>query len=178
VIGLDMTPKMIKLARRNARKIGATNVEFRYGEMEDIPLPDESVDAIISNCVINLSPDKDAVFTEAYRVLKPGGRMSISDIVTNGELPEAMQRSVAAWTGCISGALDEALYLDKMRQAGFADVQVTARSYLDVEGFLAAPDVQQFLAHLPEPVDLAELATQSANKVASIKVKAYKRTEQ
>lgn len=137
-------------------------------------MPDESVDVIISNCVINLSPDKDAVFGEAYRVLRPGGRMAVSDIVTNRELPEALQRSVAAWTGCISGALDETVYLDKIRQAGFADVRVTARSYLDVEGFLAAPDVQQFLANLPEPVNLAELRAQLANKVASVKVKARK----
>jgi len=174
VIGLDMTPEMVKLARQNARKIGATNVDFRWGEMEEIPLPDESVDVVLSNCVINLSPDKGAVFAEAYRVLKPGGRMIISDIVTNGELPEALQRSVAAWTGCISGALDEAVYLDKMRQAGFTDVQVTARRYLDVGRFLGAPDVQQFLADLPEAVDLAELRAQLVNKVASIEVKAYK----
>ncbi|MDH4137928.1 MAG: arsenite methyltransferase, partial [Anaerolineae bacterium] len=119
VIGLDMTPEMIKLGRQNAKKIGATNVEFRYGEMEDMPIPDETVDVIISNCVINLSPDKDKVFSEAYRILRPGGRLAISDIVTYGPLPEVVRSSLEAWAGCVAGALDETVYLDKMRQAGF-----------------------------------------------------------
>ena len=107
VIGLDMTPDMIKLARRNAKRIGATNVDFRYGEMEEIPLPDGSVDAVISNCVINLSPDKDAVFREVFRVLRPGGRMNVSDIVVDGELPQLIRDSLDAWAGCVAGALDE-----------------------------------------------------------------------
>ena len=130
VIGLDMTPEMIKLARRNAKKVEMTNVEFRYGEMEDIPLPDESVDVIISNCVINLSPDKDAVFGEAYRVLRPGGRMSVSDIVVDGELPQSVRGRLDAWAGCIAGALDESLYLDKIRNAGFREVEITSRDYV------------------------------------------------
>jgi len=128
IIGLDMTPEMVTLARRNAREMGLSNVEFRYGEMEEMPVADESVDVIISNCVINLSPDKDQVFSEAHRVLRNGGRLAVSDIVTQGPLPEAVRSSLEAWAGCIAGALDEPVYLEKIRQAGFADVQVTARS--------------------------------------------------
>jgi len=132
VIGLDMTPEMIKLARRNARKVGATNVEFNYGEIEDMPLPDESVDLIISNCVVNLSPDKEAVFREAYRVLRPGGRMVISDIVLHGELPPPIRESLIAWAACVAGALQEPDYLGKIRAAGFADVQVLSREEVKI----------------------------------------------
>jgi arsenite methyltransferase len=164
VIGLDMTPKMVKLARQNAKKVGATNVEFRYGEMEDMPLPDESVDVIISNCVINLSPDKDRVFSEAYRVLRPGGRLAVSDIVTYGPLPEVVRSSLEAWVGCVAGALDETAYLDKVRQAGFTEVEVTARNLAEIEQWAE-------LGELPEPVQyLDELKGQ----VASIKVAARK----
>ena len=127
VIGLDMTPDMIKLARRNAKKMGVTNVDFRYGEMEEMPLPDESVDVIISNCVINLSPDKDAVFREAFRVLRPGGRLSVSDIVVDGDLPQSIRSQLDAWAGCVAGALDESVYLDKIRAAGFEQVEVLSR---------------------------------------------------
>jgi SAM-dependent methyltransferase len=135
VIGLDMTPEMIQLARENARKMGVTNVEFRPGEMENMPVKDNSVDVIMSNCVINLSPDKDAVFREAYRVLKPGGRLSISDIVLLGDLPQEVKTSLEEWAGCIAGALQEKVYLDKIKAAGF--VRITAdRSVLPlyVEG--------------------------------------------
>jgi len=132
VIGLDMTPEMIKLARRNAKRAGATNVEFNYGEIEDIPLPDGSVDLIISNCVVNLSPDKAAVFREAHRVLRPGGRMVISDIVLDGELPPPIRESLAAWAGCVAGALQEPDYLGKIRAAGFADVQVLSREEVKI----------------------------------------------
>jgi SAM-dependent methyltransferase len=164
VIGLDMTPEMIKLARRNAKKVGAANVEFRYGEMEDMPLADESVDVIISNCVINLSPDKDKVFSEAYRVLRPGGRLAVSDIVTYGPLPEVVRSSLEAWVGCVAGALDETAYLDKVRQAGFTEVEVTARNFAEIEQWAE-------LGELPEPVQyLDELKGQ----VASIKVAARK----
>jgi arsenite methyltransferase len=167
VIGLDMTPDMIKLARQNAKKIGATNVDFRYGEMEDMPLPNESVDAIISNCVINLSPDKDAVFQEAYRVLRPGGRMTVSDIVIDGELPQAIRGRLDAWAGCLAGALDEAVYLGKMETAGFQNVEILSRDYAEIE-----------VAEGEELRGLLETSgLQSADleqKVASIKVKALK----
>ena len=177
VIGLDMTPEMIKLARRNARKVGATNVDFRYGEMEEMPLPDDSVDAIISNCVINLSPDKGAVFAEAFRVLRPGGRMSVSDIVTNGELPKAVGDSVMAWVGCVAGALDEQVYLDKMRAAGLTDVKVTQRVYVNSDSYLDAPDIQEALARMDPPVSADWLHSQLDHKIASITVTARKPEE-
>ena len=131
-IGLDMTPEMIRLARANAKKAGAANVEFRYGEMEDVPLDGESVDAIISNCVINLSPDKDAVFREVYRVLRPGGRMVVSDIVIDGELPPPIRESLTAWAGCVAGALPESDYLARIRAAGFTDVEVLSRETVTI----------------------------------------------
>jgi SAM-dependent methyltransferase len=185
VIGLDMTTDMIRLARRNAKKMEVTNVDFRYGEMEEIPLPDASVDVIISNCVINLSPDKDAVFGEAYRVLRAGGRMSVSDMVVDGELPPAIRNRLDAWAGCIAGALDEPVYLDKIRAAGFDGIKIQSREYaavsLDaddgqVQAMLAGPgsetiegeDVQTLL-------DNAGISLQDLDhKIASIKVKAYK----
>jgi len=168
VIGLDMTPDMIKLARRNAKKVGATNVEFRYGEMEDIPLPDEAVDTIISNCVINLSPDKDAVFGEAYRVLRPGGRMSVSDIVIHGELPQAIRGRLDAWAGCIAGALDELDYLNKIRAAGFEEVEVLSRETVKIGEATEWEDAQALLSEAGlSPRDLD-------HTVASVKVKARK----
>ena len=124
VIGLDMTPEMIKLARMNADKMNAKNVEFRLGEMEHMPIDSESVDVIISNCVINLSPDKDAVFREAFRVLKPGGRLCVSDMVTHGELPESVRQDLSQWACCIGGALDEKVYLKKISDAGFKKPKV------------------------------------------------------
>jgi arsenite methyltransferase len=180
VIGLDMTPDMIKLARRNAKKIGATNVDFRFGEMEEMPLPDGSVDAIISNCVINLSPDKDAVFREAYRVLRPGGRMSVSDIVVDGDLPQVIRNQLDAWAGCIAGALDESVYLDKIRAAGFEGVEVVSRDHSDVDEGTEWGEVQVIVAggDGQDAVDLMAEAGLSprdlVRKVASVKVKAYK----
>jgi SAM-dependent methyltransferase len=174
VIGLDMTPDMIKLARRNAKKLGVTNVDFRYGEMEEMPLPDRSVDVVISNCVINLSPDKDAVFREAYRVLRPGGRLSVSDMVVDGDLPPLVRNRLDAWAGCIAGALDERVYLDKIRKAGFAEVDVLSRQQAEadeVQVIVAGEDGQQAQERLKEaglsPRDLV-------SKVASIKVRALK----
>lgn len=122
--GLDMTPEMLDLARENQRKAGVTNVEFLQGTIEAIPLPDASVDVILSNCVINLSTDKDQVIREAFRVLRPGGRLAVSDIVLRRELPEAVQKDMALWTGCIAGALLEDEYKAKLAVAGFTDISV------------------------------------------------------
>lgn len=168
LIGLDMTPKMIDLARANARKQGIKNVEFRYGYIEDIPLPDASVDVIISNCVINLSADKDAVFRDAFRVLKEGGRLHVSDIVTNGELPLELTEQISAWVGCVSGALDEKLYLDKMYTAGFSRVEVVSRKYYSSEMMAQDQAIQEFVKE--NNFQLADLD----NKVASITLKAFK----
>lgn len=132
-IGLDMTPEMIALARKNAEKVGATNVEFIKGEIEDIPLPDESVDVIISNCVINLSTDKPQVFREAFRVLRPGGRLLVSDIVSEKPLPAEVQENVEFWSACVGGAWDEARYLNAVRDAGFATITVVARTPYPIE---------------------------------------------
>ena len=153
VIGLDMTPEMVKLARKNARQMGVTNVEFRYGEIEEMPLPDDSVDVIISNCVINLSPDKDMVFSEAFRVLRHGGRLAVSDIVTQGALPEAVRRDPEAWAACVAGALDERVYLDKIKRAGFTGITVTERSTVETgqrqDGALAGVASIRVSAHKP-----------------------------
>ena len=136
--GLDMTDEMLALARENQRTAGATNVEFLKGEIEEVPLPDEAVDVIISNCVINLSLDKDRVLAEAFRVLKPGGRFAVSDMVFRGDLslvPAEIMRSVEAWGGCIAGALEERDYLARLRRAGFADAEiVVTRDYASEYG--------------------------------------------
>ncbi len=124
--GLDMTEEMLALARKNQRKAGVTNAEFLKGEMEEIPLPEGSVDVIISNCVVNLSPDKDRVLREAYRVLKPGGRVAIADIVTRGRVPAALKRSMELWAGCLAGALAEEEYRQKLAAAGFGEVEIEA----------------------------------------------------
>ena len=126
-IGVDITNEMLELAQRNAEEMGIENVEFRKGDIEDIPVEDETVDVIISNCVINLAPDKDKVFSEAYRILKPGGRMLVSDIVTKGGLPEEVKNDPDSWAACISGALDEDVYVEKIRNAGFEDVNVISK---------------------------------------------------
>jgi N-acetylglutamate synthase-like GNAT family acetyltransferase len=130
VIGLDMTPEMIERARQNAREAGVTNVEFRFGEAEKMPVDDGSVDWLISNCVINLSPDKPSVFREIARILRPGGRISISDIVAH-ELPEAVQQSRDAWTGCLAGAISEEDYVEGLKTAGLGKVRVTSRIVYD-----------------------------------------------
>ena len=122
VIGLDMTPDMVRLARENAQQLGVANVEFRLGEMEHMPIDTDSIDVIISNCVINLSTDKDAVFWEAFRVLRSGGRLSIADKALLEDLPEQLQDNPDAWAGCIAGAISKDIYLDKIRAAGFTDV--------------------------------------------------------
>lgn len=126
VIGIDMTPAMLMLARKNAEKVGATNVEFRQGELEQMPVDDASIDVIISNCVINLAPDKDRVFREAFRVLKPGGRVAISDMMTRVPMPALMRSNMQSWAACVSGAITEREYIDKMRAAGFVEVAKVA----------------------------------------------------
>jgi SAM-dependent methyltransferase len=125
VIGVDMTPEMIERAQSNAKRVGAANVEFRQGYLESLPVDDDSVDVIISNCVINLSPDKEKVFSEAFRVLKPGGKLAVSDIVTDGGLPEPVRQSMAAWAGCVAGAVDAKDYIAMMESVGFTDISVT-----------------------------------------------------
>src|SRR5947207_10640834 len=122
--GLDMTEEMLALARENQRKAGVENVEFLKGEIESIPLPDDTVDVIISNCVINLSADKDRVLAEAFRVLKPGGRFAVSDVVVRGEVPSAIRRSVELWIGCVAGALEEQEYRGLLAEAGFTGVEI------------------------------------------------------
>ena len=137
--GLDMTDEMLALARENQRKAGVANVEFLKGEIESIPLPDASVDVIISNCVINLSADKDRVFAEAFRVLKPGGRFAVSDVVVRGEVPAAIRRSVELWIGCVAGALEHDEYRGKLMKAGFEDVE------LEPTRIYRAEDAREFL---------------------------------
>jgi ubiquinone/menaquinone biosynthesis C-methylase UbiE len=139
--GLDMTDEMLALARENQKKAGATNVEFLKGAIENIPLPDHSVDVIVSNCVINLSGDKDRVLREAFRVLKPGGRFAISDVVVRGEVPAEIRRSMELWAGCIAGALEEYEYRDKLFSAGFSSIEIEpTRTYKSEEAreFLVA----------------------------------------
>ncbi len=142
--GLDMTDEMLNLARENQRKAGVRNVEFLKGEIEEVPLPDDSVDVIISNCVINLSADKDKVLAEAFRVLKPGGRFAVSDVVVRGEVPAEIRRNVELWVGCLSGALEESDYVARLKRAGFEEVSIEptrvyrvqdARDFLSGHGF-------------------------------------------
>ena len=138
--GLDMTDDMLALARENQRQAGVENVEFLKGEMEHIPLPDNSVDVVISNCVINLSADKDRVLREAFRVLKPGGRFAVSDVVVRGEVPDEVRKSMLLWAGCIAGALEEQEYTAKLAAAGFTGISVEPTrvySATDAKGFLS-----------------------------------------
>lgn len=133
VIGIDMTQEMLKRARANAKKGGYTNVEFRLGEIEKIPVEDNAIDVIISNCVINLSPDKEAVFKEAFRVLKSGGKLMVSDLVLTKDLPEAIKKSIEAYVGCLAGAIKEEEYLKFITLAGFREIKVISRSYYPVD---------------------------------------------
>ncbi len=138
VYGVDMTSEMIALARKNQKKVGATNVEFRLGEIEHLPIETGTVDVIISNCVINLSPDKDQVFREAFRVLKPGGRLQVSDIVWTKAAPEGTKDDMEQWAGCVAGALLESDYTGKIREAGFEDVRSIATDYPGGKGIASA----------------------------------------
>jgi arsenite methyltransferase len=166
VYGLDMTDEMLALARENQRKSGLENVEFLKGEIEHIPLPDNSVDVIISNCVINLSADKDRVLGEAFRVLKPGGRFAVSDVIVRGRVPADVRRSMELWVGCIAGALEEREYATKLRNAGFADVEVEPWRIYQID------EARAFLAEIGEDVD--RLAPAVDGKFASAFVRARK----
>ncbi|HNQ50418.1 MAG: arsenite methyltransferase [Candidatus Omnitrophica bacterium] len=143
VIGVDMTQEMLDKARSNAAKGGYQNVEFRLGEIEKLPLEDDSVDVIISNCVINLSPDKETVFKEAFRVLKPGGRLMVSDLVLGKELPEAVRNSVEAYVGCVAGAIKKDKYLGFIASAGFRDVKVMSESAYPIDAMFAGLESAQ-----------------------------------
>ena len=171
VIGVDMTPEMLDKARANARKGNYGNVEFRLGEIENLPVADNTADIIISNCVINLSPDKGRVFREAFRVLKPGGRLMVSDIVLRKELPAALHESVAAYTGCVAGALRKDDYLEKIAAAGFAEVRIIAESLFPMQEIIEYPAVQKAVG---DSVTLKAMAEQLATSIASIKVAAVK----
>jgi len=172
VIGLDMTPEMIALASANAAKMGAANVSFRLGEIEAMPVDSDTVDVIISNCVINLSPDKDQVFAEAFRVLKPGGRMTVSDIVTRGPLPTAIRESRNAWVSCVAGALEEELYLEKIRQAGFKGVEVLSRNLVAAQS--ASDQVDISAEEKERLLQDAQVREFLRSGILSIKVKAVK----
>ena len=164
--GLDMTDEMLALARENQRQAGVENVEFLKGEIENIPLPDNSVDVIISNCVINLSADKDRVLREAYRVLKPGGRFAVSDVVVHGAVPAQVQRSLELWVGCIAGALRDDDYIAKLSQAGFDAINIEPTRVYNIE------DARQFLTG--EGVDVDVIAPLVAGKFMGAFIRAVK----
>jgi arsenite methyltransferase len=164
--GLDMTDEMLALANENKRKAGAENVEFLRGEIEHIPLPDNYVDVIISNCVINLSADKDSVLREAFRVLKPGGRFAVSDVVTRGEISPEIRQSMLLWVGCVAGALEEGEYRDKLGAAGFELIEIEPTRTYRVE------DAREFLSE--KGLDVDSLAPQVDGKFLSAFVRAVK----
>jgi arsenite methyltransferase len=164
--GLDMTDEMLALANENKAKAGIENVEFLKGEIEHIPLPDASVDVVISNCVINLSADKDAVLREAFRVLKPGGRFAVSDVVTRGDVPDEIRKSVLLWVGCVAGAMEEGEYKEKLTSAGFEQVSVEPTRVYQVE------DAREFLAG--HKIDVDAIAQEVDGKFMSAFVRAVK----
>ncbi|MBM3814207.1 MAG: arsenite methyltransferase [Acidimicrobiia bacterium] len=164
--GLDMTEEMLELARQNQKKSGVENVEFLKGEIEAIPLPDNTVDVIISNCVINLSADKDRVLREAFRVLKPGGRFAVSDVVVRGEVPEAVRRNIELWMGCVAGALEESEYREKLAGAGFEQIDVEPTRIYRVE------DARNFLESAG--LDVETIAPAVDGKFMSALVRARK----
>lgn len=164
--GLDMTDEMLALARENQRKAGVENVAFLKGEIENVPLPDNSVDVVISNCVINLSADKGLVLREAFRVLKPGGRFAVSDVVTRGEVPALVRQSMLLWVGCIAGALDEQEYAAKLAAAGFEQIDIEPTRVYNIE------DARQFLSR--EGIDVDRIAPQVEGKFLSAFIRAVK----
>jgi arsenite methyltransferase len=164
--GLDMTDDMLALARENQRKAGVENVEFLKGEIEHIPLPDNSVDVIISNCVINLSGDKDQVLHEAFRVLKPGGRFAVSDVVVRGEVPPEIRRSIELCVGCVAGALQDSEYIDKLTKAGFISIEIEPTRIYDIA------DARAFLSN--HGVDVDAVAPAVADKFMGAFIRATK----
>ena len=171
VIGVDMTPDMLDKARENCKKGGYNNVEFRLGEIESLPVADNSIDIIISNCVINLAPDKKRVFGESFRVLKPGGRVMVSDIVLLKELPEFLKSSIDAYVGCVAGASLKGDYLADIKNAGFKNVKVNEETVFPIDGMLNDPMAQAIIKGLNIS---GERLTELAKSVVSIKVSAMK----
>ena len=168
VIGVDMTPEMIERAQVNAKKVNLNNIEFRHGYLENLPVDSNTVDVIISNCVINLSPDKEKVFNEAFRVLASGGKLAVSDIVTDGELPESIRKSLSAWAGCVAGAVDAKEYIAMMESVGFTDVSIKP-VFFDKEV------VDTVLAGMENEIDLSSFSREDVYKaVYSAKITAYK----
>src|SRR5574338_1286277 len=153
VIGVDMTPEMIERARASAQRLNIQNVEFRQGYLEDLPVESDTVDVIISNCVINLAPDKSRVFAEAFRVLKPGAKLAVSDIVTDGPLPDAIKKSLSAWAGCVAGAVEAEEYVGMMKSVGFTDVSIVP-VYFDKETVDAA------IVDLKDTIELQTVSTE------------------
>jgi len=164
--GLDMTDEMLELARENQQRAGVENAEFLKGQIENIPLPEASVDVIVSNCVINLSADKDRVLREAFRVLKPGGRFAVSDVVVSGEIPPAIRQSILLWVGCVAGALSEDEYRKKLEAAGFGNVTIEPTRIYSVE------DAREFLESAG--IDVAAIAPELDGKIRSAFVRAVK----
>jgi arsenite methyltransferase len=166
VIGVDMTPEMIERAQANAKRVNAANVEFRQGYLEELPVDSNTVDVIISNCVINLSPDKEKVFNEAFRVLAPGGKLAVSDIVTDGELPEIIRKSLSAWAGCVAGAVEAQEYIGLMESVGFTDISIKP-VFFDKQTVDSALDEMK--------LDVTEYPREAVYKaVYSAKITAYK----
>jgi arsenite methyltransferase len=164
--GLDMTDEMLALARANQEKSGVQNVEFLKGEIENIPLPENAVDAVISNCVINLSADKDKVLAEAFRVLRPGGRFAVSDVVVKGDVPTEIRKSIELWVGCVAGALKDSEYVSKLKAAGFEDVTIEPTRVYKVE------DADQFLR--TQGIDADAVAADVEGKFMSAFIRAKK----
>jgi len=167
VIGIDMTPEMVEKARENARKSNYANVEFRLGEIENLPVADNSVDIVISNCVINLAPDKGKVFSEAFRALKPGGRLMISDIVLLKELPDFIKDSIEAYIGCLSGAIMRKEYIEAIKASGFQEIRIVDETFFPIECMANDPTAKAIIKNLEIPM---EEVKEAANSVASIKV--------
>jgi len=168
VIGVDMTPEMLARARSSAERMGVENVEFRHGFLESLPVDDNTVDVTISNCVINLSPDKSKVFNEVLRVLKPGGKLAVSDIVTDGSLPDAIKQSLSMWAGCVAGAVDAKDYISMMESAGFTDISVTP-TFFDKE------TVDEAIKEVGDQIDLESVSQEDLYKtVYSARITARK----